>query len=48
MKKFVPRTEESSISAIGQEGLKLFLDHLKYKLHLLFVSKEFGVLPTHM
>jgi len=42
LKKFVRRTEESSLGVTGQGGLKPFVDHLKYKLHLPFVLKEFG------
>jgi len=42
MKKFVLKKKRSSTGATGQGGLKPFVDHLKYKLHLPFVFKDFG------
>ena len=42
MKTYLVRKKESSIGATGQGGLKVFVDYLKYKLHLPFILKDFG------
>jgi len=42
VKTYLVRKKESSIGATGQGGLKVFVDYLKYKLHLPFILKDFG------